>query len=157
MKPVRVIIDETSERPLTVSEIKYVFRTLLNIAGLPFHFVEDKKERADIYYGKCCRDDDSLFIEMADIGRENIGRPIKVVKENKFVFFLFTHSQREDSLIIGNKGKTYIWNDIVLSCFYLLSGWEERFVRRDRRDRHRVQESLLHREKILHHPIVNQY
>ncbi len=157
MKPVRVVIEKTSEKPLTVTEIKYVFRTLLTIAGLPFHFVKDEKERADIRYGRGDRGADRFFIEMADIRREDIRRPIKVVKENKQVYFLFTNSQREHDLINGDENETHIWNDIVLSCFYLLSGWEEQFLRRDRRDRHQVRESLLYREKILHHPVVNQY
>ena len=145
------------EGPLTLSEIKYTFKTLLNIAGLPFHFIEDQKERADIYYGKACVGDPGLFIEMADIKRENIGRPIKVVKENNHVFLLFTNRQREDNLFIRNNKNTCIWNDIILSSFYLLSGWEERFIHRDRNDRPEVQESFLYREKVLHDPIVNQY
>jgi hypothetical protein len=157
MKPVRIVIEKIPEGSLNISEIKYAFRTLLSIAGLPFHFIEDEKERADIYYGKACPSDCGLFIEMAEIRRENVGRPIKIVKENNHVFFLFTNNQREDNLLIGNNTKTCIWNDIVLSCFYLLSGWEERFIHRDRKDRHVVQESLLYREKVLNHPIVNQY
>lgn len=157
MKPVRIIIENIPERSLAISEIKYTFRTLLSIAGLPFHFIEDEKERADIYYGKDCPGDYGLFIEMADIRRENIGRPIKAVKENNHVFLLFTNRQREDNLLITNTNNTCIWNDIILSSFYLLSGWEERFIHRDRKDRHVVQESFLYREKILHDPIVNQY
>ena len=157
MKPVRIIIENIPERSLAISEIKYTFRTLLSIAGLPFHFIEDEKERADIYYGKACPRDYGLFIEMADIRRENIGRPIKAVKENNHVFLLFTNRQREDNLLITNTNNTCIWNDIILSSFYLLSGWEERFIHRDRKDRHVVQESFLYREKILHDPIVNQY
>ena len=157
MKPVRIVIENIPEGPLTVSEIKYAFRTLLSIAGLPFHFIEDEKESADIHYGKACPGDCGLFIEMAEIRRENIERPIKIVKENNHVFFLFTNRQREDNLLIGNDHDTCIWNDIILSSFYLLSGWEERFIHRDRKDRHIVQESLLYREKILHHPIINQY
>ena len=51
MKPVRIIIEKNPEASLTVSEIKYTFQTLLTIAGLPYHFLRDQKERADIYYG----------------------------------------------------------------------------------------------------------
>ncbi len=144
MKPVRVIIEKIAEGPLTISEIKYTFRTLLSIAGLPIHFIEDEKERTDIYYGKACLNDYGLFIEMADIRRENIGRPIKIVKENNHVFLLFTNGQREDSLLIENNNTTCIWNDIILSSFFILSGWEERFIHRDRKDRHIVQESSLY-------------
>jgi len=104
-----------------------------------------------------CVGDFGLFVEMADIGREKIERPIKVVKENKYVFLLFTNRQREDNLFIRNNKNTCIWNDIILSSFYLLSGWEERFIHRDRNDRPEVQESFLYREKILHDPIINQY
>jgi hypothetical protein len=157
MKPVKIIIGKNPEGSLTIDEIKYTFRTLLNIAGLPFHFVEDEKEHADIYYGKACPGDYGLFIEMADIRKENIGRPIRLVKENNNVFLLFMNKQREDNLLIGNDGNTRIWNDIILSSFYILSGWEERFIRRDKKDRHLVQESFLYQENILHDPIVNQY
>ena len=157
MKPVRIIIEKSPEGSLTISEIKYAFRTLLSIAGLPFHFIEKEREGADICYGRACLGDSGLFIEMADIRKENIGRPIKVVKENNQVFFLFTNRQREDNLLIGGNHHTWIWNDIILSSFYLLSGWEERFIHRDRKDRHLIQESSLYREKLLHHPIVNQY
>jgi hypothetical protein len=127
------------------------------MAGLPFHFIEDEKESADIYYGKTCLGHYRLFIEMADIKKENLRRPSKVVKENHHVFLLFTKGQREDHLFIANNNSTCIWNDIILSSFYLLSGWEERFIHRDRKDRHLVQESFLYREKSLHDPIVNRY
>lgn len=157
MKPVRIIIEKISEGSLLISEIKYTFRTLLSIAGLPFHFIEDEKECADIYYGRTCLGEGDLFIEMADIKRENIGRPIKVVKEHNHIFLLFTNRQRGDNLFIKNNKNTCIWNDIILSSFYLLSGWEERFMHRDRYDRPVVQESFLYREKVLHDPIVNQY
>jgi hypothetical protein len=81
MKPVRIIIEKLLEGSLTVREIIYTFRTLLTIAGLPFHFIEDEKESADIYYGKACVGDFCLFIEMADIKRENIGPYISFVHE----------------------------------------------------------------------------
>jgi hypothetical protein len=157
MKPVKIIIEKIPEGCLSINEIKYTFRTLLNIAGLPFHFIEGSKDRADIYYGKPYRNDDGLFIEIVDIRRENIERPIKVVKQNNHAFLLFTDSQREDNLLIKNNNKTCIWNDIILSSFYLLSGWEERFLHRDKNDRHAVQESFLYKERVLHDPIVNQY
>jgi hypothetical protein len=157
MKPVRILVEKNPEGPLTVKEIKYTFRTLLNIAGLPFHFIEDEKEGGDIYYGTTRPDDHRLFIEMADIRKGDIQRPIKVIKKNNHVFVLFTNRQREDNLFIQGNDRTYIWNDIILSSFYLLSGWEERFIHRDKRDRHNVQESLLYRENILHDPVVNQY
>ena len=157
MKPVRIILENISEGPLTLSEIKYTFRTLLNIAGLPSHFIEDEKERADIYYGKARLGDYGLFIERADIRKENVGGPIKVVKENKLVFLLFTNGQREDHLLFRNNSNTFIWNDIILSSFYLLSGWGERFIRRDKKDRHEVEESFLYREKLLYDPVVNHY
>jgi len=157
MKPVRVIVEKTPEGSLAISEIKYAFRTLLSIAGLPFHFIEDEKEGADIYYGKVCLGDPGLFIQMADMSRENIERPIKVVKEHNYIFLLFTNRQREFNLFIKNNKNTCLWNDIILSSFYLLSGWEQRYMHRDRYDRPIVQESFLYREKVLHDPIVNQY
>jgi hypothetical protein len=157
MKPIRIIIEKIFEGPLTISEIKYTLRTLLSIAGLPFHFIENEKERTDIYYGKACPGNYGLFIEAADTRRENISRPVKVVKENNHVFFLFTNRQHKDKILTENNGKTCIWNDIILSTFYLLSGWEERFINRDKKDRHEIQKSFLYREKILHDPIVNQY
>jgi hypothetical protein len=157
MKPVRIIIENISGGSLTLSEIKFAFKTLLSIAGLPYHFIKDQKDHADIYYGKACPGDYGLFIERADIRKENIGSPIKVVKENNRVFLLFANRQREDHLLVRNNNNTCIWNDIILSSFYLLSGWQERFIHRDRKDRHAVQESFLYREKILHDPIVNQY
>jgi hypothetical protein len=157
MKPVRVRVEKNPEGPLTISEIKYVFRTLLTIAGIPFHFIEDDKEGADITYGKACLGDCGFFIEMADIKREHIGRPIKAVKEHNHIFLLFTNRQCGDNLFIKNNQNTCLWNDIIVSSFYLLSGWEERFMHRDRNDRPVVQESFLYQEKVLHDPIVNQY
>ena len=146
MKPVRIIIEEIPDGFLTLSEIKYTFQTLLSIAGLPYHFIKDQKERSDIYYGKACPDDCALFIERADIRRENIGSPTKVVKENHRVFLLLAKRQRDGGLFVENDNHVCIWNDIILSSFYLLSGWEERFIHRDRKDRHAVEESFLYRE-----------
>jgi hypothetical protein len=157
MKPVRIIIEEIPDGSLTVSEIKYAFQTLLSIAGLPYHFIKDQKGGADIYYGKACLGDYGLFIEMADVKKENIASPIKVVKENNDVFLLFSDKQRQDHLVIQKNNNTWIWNDIILSSFYLLSGWGDRFLHRDKYDRPAVQESFLYQERVLHDPIVNQY
>jgi hypothetical protein len=157
MKPVRIIIEEIPDGSLAVSEIKYAFQTLLSIAGLPYHFIKDQKGGADIYYGKACLGDYGLFIEMADVKKENIANPIKVVNENNDVFLLFSGKQRQDHLVIQKNNNTWIWNDIILSSFYLLSGWGDRFLHRDKHDRPAVQESFLYRERVLHDPIVNQY
>lgn len=158
MRPVRIFIDRIEESFLRINEIKYTFQTLLNIVGLPCHFIQAKEDDSgDIYYGKYCSGGYKLFIKMADIKKESIRTPIKAVTENDFVFLLFDGGQGEGKIVVQNGSNVSIRNDIILSSFYLLSGWQEKFIRRDRKDRHFVRESFLYQERLIHNPIINHY
>jgi hypothetical protein len=158
MKQIKILIEKTEDRLLKPDEIKYTFRTLMNIAGLSSHFIRDPIDcRIDIYYGKTCFHDCQLFIERMDTKRNNVRLPIGTCMENNFYFLLFDNRQRRENIISKKGTSTYVWNDIIFASFYLLSGWQERFIHRDIRGRPMTEESFLYQERLLHYPIVNQY
>ncbi len=157
MKPITIAIEEREDYPLSLNEIKYTFRTLLTIAGLPWLFAPQNAEQAvDIYFGRApCRG--KLFVEMASVDRNALRAPQGVVSEDGGLFFLFDGGQRRKDIALEDARGLQIWNDIVLSSFWLLAGCEERFIPRDRNDSHQIQESFLYQNHLLHHPLVNHY
>ncbi len=158
MRPVRICIDKTPENCLNRKEIKYTFETLFNLVGLPCHFVRDSGEgEIDVHYGKVPSRGSRLFIEMLDLDRGKIQRPMKMIKEENRIFLLFSSRQREEGIVERAETRISVRNDLIFSSYFLLTGWEERFLRLDRWDRHAVRDSFLYKEKLLHLPVINQY
>ena len=140
MRPIRILIDRAPDHCLNRKEIKYTFETLFNLVGLPCHFVRDFGEmEIDVHYGKTPSRESRLFIEMADLKRGEIRRPMKIMKEENGVFLLFSPKQREERIMERKEGRISLWNDIPFSSYFLLTGWEEKFLRLDRWDRHDVE------------------
>ena len=79
---------------------------------------------------------------MSDIRKEDIQTPSKPITENNYYFLLFENKEIKDKMIIKSDNTTYIWNDLILSSFYLISGWQEKFMRRDNKDRHLIKDSF---------------
>ena len=157
MKPVRILIEQIEDSCLSIHEIKYTFQVLLSIIGLPCHFTQDQKENIDIYYGRVYPTRCKLFIERAKVKRENIRAPIKAIKEKGYIFLVFDKEQDKEEILRQTDTDSFVGNDIILSSYYLLSGWNERFISRDWRDRHLLQESFFYQNQLLHDPLVNHY
>lgn len=82
---------------------------------------------------------------------------MKMIKEENGVFLLFSPKQREEGVIGRKESRISLWNDVLFSSYFLLTGWEEKFLRLDRWDRHDVEDSFLYKERLLHLPVINQY
>ena len=156
MKPIRVFIDRQSNSALSIDEIKYTIKTLLTIAGLPCHFVKSAAQ-VDIYYGNSHIDDRTLFIEMSNVKKDTAGIPLEVTSESSYSFFFYGKQSRKKDIVVTHGLRKAIYNDIVLSSFYLLTGCQERFLKRDKRDFFNIKESFFYKEKLIHLPIVTDY
>ena len=159
MKPIRIKFDPYHGYALDIGEIKYTFATLLTLCGIPWHFLPDTAdEPVDIHWGRAPRGKCRLFIQMTDLSRDEITTPQHFSVENGTTFLHFAPSPGvpHDSIQHGEY-TTNINNDIILTSYYLLTGWQERYSARDRRDRPCLDNSFFDRNQLLHTPIVNQY
>ena len=91
MKPIRISIEINEWYPLYPGEIKYVFQTLLTIAGLSWKFISrDDHGPVDIYFGESCPGDCRLFIQATRLAKERISHPKYCQEESSIVFFFFS-------------------------------------------------------------------
>jgi len=161
MRPVRIAIERVPSYPLGTAEIKHTFRTLLTLAGLPWHFVHlDDPAGSDLFFSRTRpeRANGSVWIKMSSLEALLPDRSPEVVREDGRAFLSFSNgASRRNQIITARDGRLAdIHNDLILSSFCLLTGWQERFVTRDGWDRHNVKESFLFRSGLLHTPVVNQ-
>jgi len=157
MKPLKIIIEKNKKSALDIPEIKYVIKTLLTIAGLPWHFVNDKDEdNIDLYYGSEPRIGARLSIQMSSFNSNN--RSLHSFTEGNETYLEFGYNSSENKKIhqIDNN-KIKLNNDIIFSSYYLLSGKHERGVERDAKGRHRIEDLFMYKHGLLHTPIINQY
>jgi len=158
MKPLRIYIEKSAKSTLDIDEIKYTFKTLLVTAGFGFVFTSDKNsEKIDICYSKNPTEGCKMFIKMESVERERIGIPVRVVRSNGLTLLSFTDDLENKEAIVRVEEGTYLLNDVILSTFYLLSGWQEKYVSRDRWDRHNIEEVYLYKKKMLSEPLINCY
>jgi hypothetical protein len=158
VKPLKIFIADPANSPLSLAEIKYAFKTLLTIGGFPWHFIKTPQD-ADIYYGPPSNRAKTLYIEMASItlSRDQIIDPKKVLIENSIYFIDFTNTKKAKPILIQHDNAFEICNDIILSTFYFISGWQETSLKRDKRDFVNIKDVLSYKEKFLHIPVVSQY
>jgi len=155
MKPLRIAIDVSPDYLLTVSEIRYVFETFLMTAGASIHFVRPK-ETSDIYFGS--QDNSSLFqIRPNNLLRRNNIRQPKYHKIEDGICYFFFGSLPSSTQIVEKSKKCIVYNDIVLTSFYLLACLEEENLTRNKFGFHDLCQSYRWQNKLLHTPIVNQY
>lgn len=159
MKPIRIAFSNCNNYLLSPEEIKYVFRTLLTIAGIPWNFLpENVPGSVDIYFGRKPPQNCTLFIKMSETVQKQDALPRYVSKEGNLVFLTFDKTENGKNYVAQSRDSVkHILNDIIYSTFFLLTGMQEKHIRRDKKDRHYVEDSLLYRNNLLHTPVVNQY
>jgi len=159
-KPVKIFIGKLEHYPLRIEEVKYVFRVLFNIAGIPFHFLPlEDSGKADIFFdtgfanfARC-----KINIKMSQKNEFNPGN-VFIEEYNHLIFLNFNDFMKNTEPVISIENDTiYINNDIVLGAFYCLTGWQEEKIDRDKKDRHDIKGSFLYQNNLLHEPIVNHY
>jgi len=151
------------ENPLARNEIKYCFKLLLKTSGFPYHFIESEKE-ADIIYSNNA---DTLFNSVSSSKlvihampelKECLSTDFNgSITEERSIPFLIFGSNSSGSLVKNINNRMLIKNDIIFSVFYLLTGAQEKWLDRNRRDIHDVTQSLLYQNNYFYKPIVNIY
>ncbi len=159
MRPIRIAIENPPDTLLNRARIQYVFRTLFDSVSLPHEFVDGETvEKPDVWYGSAPRKDCRVSIRRCPVPSNSVPEPIEVLRgDDSSAFFRFLPDDPRDRHTDWSNGTLVIRNDIVLSAFYLLSGWHERATQRDRHGRPIVESSLLYRSRLLHDPPVNRY
>jgi hypothetical protein len=159
VKPVRIAIDPLLSSEL--HEVKYVFRTLLRMAGFPWEFrwsSDSLEGEIDIYYG---RPDPAVsaririnacgkaFSEMDSIEPE-------LMRESHGLTFLeFSRGMPQPLERSGNS--LSLANDIVFTSFWLLVGGPEPRYKRDRSDNLNLSGSFFLRHSLQTTPLVSMY
>jgi len=158
--PLRIGIDPALAS--SSAEIKYTFRTLLRIAGFPYEFSwmgEGEQHRPiDIYYGRraggCPA---TITISASGNNFAEAGRlEPRALLESEIVPCLIFDREHPETCYFRRDG-IHFSNDIVLTCYWLLTGlWEARFPR-DRRDNFYLGDSFFISNGLAAAPLVSVY
>ena len=158
MKPLRILIETEAGAPLNLPEIKYTFQTLLELAGYPCRFVRNgTKENIDVYYGNSANRDCKLSIQMERLDRADIRTPLKTSTVDGIPFFVFSTNPLPQEEWTRRADGMHIFRDIILTAFYFLSGWQEKFISRNWDDFHRVEDCYAVQAKTYTKPVINLY
>lgn len=160
IKPLTVGIDRSLSSCLP--EVKYVFRTLLRIAGYPylFRWADELGDGAtmDIYYGPL-REDCSAAVQIRaskrDIAAAPGAEPHRLDEQEGIHFLEF--GNKDTVSFYRENGRLVFLNDIVFAGFWLLSGARESQYPRDRRDNIILEGSFFLENKLASRPIVSVY
>lgn len=161
LRPVRILVERYEDYPLSSSEIEYVFETLLTIAGLSWQFIPtSQSDSCDIYFGyRYVQVRNAKILIRMEANRKNgVMHPMSSDKTPSLTFLWFGQGKRYAASVVEHANDhVVVHNDIIFTAYYLLSGWEEKFIRRDKKDRHDIRDIFLYQNDLLHTPMVNQY
>jgi len=118
---------------------------------------ENSNNEVDVYYGHDKNVNCKLHIIPLCLNSIMIDTPIKIIYDKEIPFLFFDEISLKNKVYHLDNDKTLLANDIIFSSFYLLTGWNEKFINRDKKDRHNIQQSFLYQNNLLHTPIVNKY
>jgi uncharacterized protein DUF7033 len=158
LTPITISIRESINPALSNSRIKYVWRTLVELAGFPCHFVaRDYQGKVDIEYGPIISDRCVLSVQQRQDFNMSTAHPTSLTREENIEFILWPGDDPLASIIFRENGKTILLNDIVLTTFYFLSGAHDNIIPRNKIGDQLVESSFLYRQQSLHIPIINKY
>ena len=148
---IKIKIDLESQSILNQDQSKYIFETLCIIMGVPWKFVEQDDEEIDIYYGNNQPNKCKVNIR----SRKNHLINPHIIQFQNLTFI--EDKGKENSPFLNQDDCHHFYNDIIFSCFYLLTGVDEKNIERNKWDQHNIKDSILHKFNTLHRPIVNEY
>lgn len=158
--PLRIGIDPTLAP--SIAEIKYTFRTLLRIAGYPYAFkwvdAGESDPAVDIYYGLQQR------AGAASICIRASGKPFTAAKglepralvESEIGPCLVLDSDAP-GLCVRSGDPFEFTTDIILTCYWLLTGAGEARYSRDRWDNFHLADSFWIKNSLASLPLVSMY
>ena len=143
-------------------EKEYIFHIIFeHTMGIPF----STRQVSDKYY-KIQINNKTLLINntfFSHEGKEDTYLPLKIPPKVKFAKNEFL-SETDIPVIYGTpdikveENKIYCGIDIIASCFFMLTRWEEYVCKaRDQYGRFPVKEALAFKHGFLHRPVVNEY
>jgi FemAB-related protein (PEP-CTERM system-associated) len=160
LKPLRIGLHRSLSPWST--EIKYVFRTLLRIAGLPYQFLwadsTNKDENYDICYaprGESVSAEIKIFASGRSFAEMVALEPMGLVSDHGIEFLIFSKGQ--EGKLVHDAGCLVIENDIIFSCYWLLTGAFEPRYRCDRLDNLDLDGSFFLNNELNSKPLVSIY
>lgn len=154
----KLIIQIDSLDVLKHSEAIYVFQTWCSIIGVPWHFVSKGYDgEVHIYYGRDENKKANLIIREVKNDLEINPNEIEVFDSDGINYLNFSQVKHDDKILEKIQKDILLKNDIVASSFYMLSGKNEKFIERDKYDRHKIEQSFLYKNDLLHLPLVDEY
>ena len=142
------------------AEIKYVLRTLLRVAGYPHEFswvTETDASPFDLYYGPRHPVAAAVSIEACGKPFTNVAwmEPRRVHEQNGLPFLEFADGQ--DCGYQASSAGLVFANDIVLACYWLLSGARETYYPRNVHGTIDLQGRLIQESGLVRRPLVSLY
>lgn len=158
LKPITIKIREAGEVTLPDYWIKYIWKTLINMAGFQCHFVaQNYRGEVDIEYGPPSSNRCLLSVKKQTGIHPGTVKPISIARDGGILFVQWPGDVSKHNVIVRKKDSILLDNDIVLTCYYFLSGNHDGTIPRDKLDNQLVEESFLYRQRILHIPFINKY
>jgi hypothetical protein len=138
-------------------EVKYVFRTLLRLAGYAHRFVWAGAEAADIYYGPAEPSTAKVQFAFAGLpfGDAAAAEP-RAVREHEGLPLL-EFAGETASIERLPAGKLRFTSDLVFACYWLLTGAREPSYQPDRWGNLSLAGSFFLANKLLERPVVSLY
>jgi hypothetical protein len=139
-------------------EAKYVLRTLLRTAGYACEFTWAGRQTADVYFGP------QTATAVATVRIHSCGdlrsvrsgpAPTAYFEQDGLGFASFDDGRSGFSREAG--GALLFTNDVVTTCYWLLTGGMETRYPRDRWDNLHIENSFLVRSGIITRPLVSLY
>ncbi|HET9530187.1 MAG TPA: hypothetical protein VFQ92_07545, partial [Blastocatellia bacterium] len=159
-KPIKVGLDP-SLAPWS-AEVKYVFRTLLRIAGYPYEFTwsdgSANGKAVDIYYGLSAASA-TAPVSIAACGIDLTERARLApasMREQGGVAFLDFAGESNGAFHFDN-GSLRFSNDIISASYWLLAGVPESEYPRDRWDNLHLKGSFFLENSLAPRPLVSMY
>jgi hypothetical protein len=157
MKHLNIFIENNPQYQLIKDQITYVFDVLSVLAGIPYKIIGHSTEDIDIYFGLKPEISSKLFIQMQILGEKSFKEPESYIKVEDIIYLLFNKNQKKIDFLKKENNQYFLFNDFIFTCFYLLTGMQEKYIKRDKNDSHLIEQSFLYKNNLLHIPIINQY
>ncbi len=141
------------------AEVKYAFRTLLRTAGYAYEFRwAEEGQAADIYYGPAADTVTAplqIFAARRAFADAPHIEPRALYKQGPLEFLDFGEPRHAAEK--SETGGLRFHNDIVFSCYWLLTGAREPFYARDRWDNLHLDGSFFLDHQLPAKPLVSLY
>ncbi len=153
MKPLKIYIERHGG---CREDIRYVFRTIASIIGLPYHFVKIRNS-ADIIYSPDMRPDDRCKVFIKADQSKNFERlsGLSFIESGGMIFL--ESDKNKEGIVLYKDRTLVIDNDIIHASYIFLTGKYECLLGKEASGFLKVKNTFLSNQNISHKPLINLY